>query len=156
MSWQVGGHFLRSCCELQAGITHAAAASPAGDFNSQAGHAPCRLLRTGALPAGTTEDHLPHVPVTQEAVEHPFQLQEVYEEAHAVPPFTHRGGQPGTRLDFMWCTAGIGVAAVLRPLPAALRELVQRSGMPNVALPSDHLPIGAVLRLGRAYSLAAR
>lgn len=39
------------------------------------------------------------------------------------------------------------VAAVMRPLQPELRELVSKHYMPNRWHPSDHLPIGAVLRL---------
>jgi CCR4-NOT transcription complex subunit 6 len=120
----------------------------AGDFNSQGGDAPCRLLRDGRLAAGAADGGLPHLPATFEELQHPFRLREAYEVAQAVPAFTRKADGDGVRLDFFFCSAAVEVAAVLRPLPAPLRGLVQRAGLPNRALPSDHLPVGAVLRLG--------
>jgi CCR4-NOT transcription complex subunit 6 len=119
----------------------------AGDFNSDPGDPPCRMLRDGGLEAGAHDGLSPDHPVTTAAVAHPFKLREVYEVAQAVPAFTRKAEGQGSRPDFLFASATLAVTAVMRPLPSAVRELVRRSGLPNRALPSDHLPLGAVLRL---------
>lgn len=132
----------------------AAAVTLVGDFNSTDADAPATFLRDGFLRAGHTDEYPEGGaagPATDADIAHPFQLRDVYEEAQAVPPFTrkvhHRGG---ARLDFVWASRGVGLGGVLRPLPLEHRDLVERLGLPNHAMPSDHLPVGAVLRVGRA------
>ena len=138
----------------------------AGDFNSISSDAPATFLRERHLEAGHRDDLPPPgvggghhsspnnnnnkgIVVVDRDIAHPFHVQEVYEYAQAVPPFTrkvqHRGG---ARLDFVWTSvAGFEVVAVMRPVPMEHRELIERVGLPNYALPSDHLPVGAVLRV---------
>lgn len=85
--------------------------------------------------------------MTKECIAHPYPLQEAYEAAQAAPALTyHRSGE-GARLDFIWCSRWCRVEAVLRPLCARQREFVLKHSLPNRAMPSDHLPVGAVLQL---------
>ena len=72
-------------------------------------------------------------------------------ETHAAPlpppPLLPQVNRDHAVLDFIWCSRHMPVSAVLRPLQPELRELVAKHYMPNRWHPSDHLPIGAVLRL---------
>jgi mRNA deadenylase 3'-5' endonuclease subunit Ccr4 len=122
-----------------------------GDFNSIPTDAPSKFLKEGKLEAGYTDpfpENQPH-PATDHDIFHNFKLHDVYEEAKAAPPFTRKvGARSGARLDLIWATLGcLEVEAVMRPLPLEHRELVERVGLPNYALPSDHLPVGAVFLL---------
>ena len=56
-------------------------------------------------------------------------------------------GREHAVLDFIWAARHMPLVALLRPLQQELRELVNKVYMPNRWHPSDHLPIGAVLRL---------
>lgn len=49
------------------------------------------------------------VPVTTEAIAHPYALQEVYEMARAVPPFTRKVVEDGCVMDFIWCSRHLQV-----------------------------------------------
>lgn len=119
-----------------------------GDFNSLPGDSPCKFLRDGHLQAGYRDDYLPgEDSATDHDIDHPFILRDAYEVAHAVPPFTRKVNRTGARLDFVWVSPGVEVQGVMRPLPMEYRDLVERVGMPNYALPSDHLPVGAILQL---------
>lgn len=119
-----------------------------GDFNSISTDSPSKFLKEGKLEAGYTDPRPPNQqPATEHDIHHPFKLHDVYEVAQSVPPFTRKvEHRTGARLDFVWATPGLDVEAVMRPLPMEHRELVERVGLPNYALPSDHLPVGAVFR----------
>lgn len=56
-------------------------------------------------------------------------------------------GREHAVLDFIWAARHMPLVALLRPLQQELRELVNKAYLPNRWHPSDHLPIGAVLRL---------
>jgi mRNA deadenylase 3'-5' endonuclease subunit Ccr4 len=121
-----------------------------GDFNSICSDSPSKFLKEGILEAGYTDPMPPdQQPATDHDIHHPFHLHDVYEIAQSVPPFTRKVmHRTGARLDLIWATtAGLEVEAVMRPLPLEHRELVERVGLPNYALPSDHLPVGAVFRI---------
>jgi CCR4-NOT transcription complex subunit 6 len=122
-----------------------------GDFNSTSTDSPSKFLKQGFLEAGYT-DPLPvnqQQPATDHDIYHHFNLQDVYEISQSIPPFTRKvQHRTGARLDLIWATtSGLEVEAVMRPLPLEHRELVERIGLPNYALPSDHLPVGAVFRI---------
>lgn len=119
----------------------------AGDFNSTEREAPCEFLRRGNLPINYSDGH--GVATTKDDTHHPFDFRDVYAAAHAAPPFTRRVDGQGARLDFLWCTSRLGLSAVLRPLPQdlELERMVVECGLPNKEMPSDHLPVGAVLEL---------
>ncbi len=121
----------------------------AGDFNSISTDAPSKFLKEGKLDAGYTDPINQSHPATEHDIHHPFVLRDVYEVAQAVPPFTRKvEHRTGARLDFIWATTpGLEVVNVMRPLPMEHRELIERVGLPNHALPSDHLPVGAVFKL---------
>ena len=120
-----------------------------GDFNSLPGDSPCKFLREKHLPAGYRDEYLPgQDSATDHDIDQPFELVDAYEAANAEPPFTRKVNKhAGARLDFVWVSPGLDVLGVMRPLPMEYRELVERVGLPNYALPSDHLPVGAVVRL---------
>ena len=131
-----------------------------GDFNSVDGESACTFIREGRLAAGATDSQPQGLlstmmfgndegaSVTDHDIDHPFQLIDVYKAANAVPEYTRRlKGQKGERLDFIWKSPSLlPVEAVLRPVPVELAELIDVEGLPNYAMPSDHLPVGAVLR----------
>ena len=119
-----------------------------GDLNSISTDSPSKFLKEGKLEAGYTDPRPPNQqPATEHDIQHPFKLHDVYEKAQQVPAFTRKvEHRTGARLDFVWATPGLDIEAVMRPLPMEHRELVERVGLPNYALPSDHLPVGAVFR----------
>lgn len=118
-----------------------------GDFNSEEQDSPCWLLRRGRLERNHTDACCPQVPTTTVTIAHPFALREAYESANCRPPFTRKVGREHAVLDFIWAARHMPLVALLRPLQQELRELVNKVYMPNRWHPSDHLPIGAVLRL---------
>jgi CCR4-NOT transcription complex subunit 6 len=87
------------------------------------------------------------VPTTKVSIAHPFALHEAYDAAGYHLPFTHKVGQQHAVLDYMWSSRHMRVAAVMRPLQQEHRAMVDSSFLPNRVHPSDHLPIGAVLKL---------
>jgi hypothetical protein len=89
----------------------------------------------------------PQVPVTKETIAHPFALHEAYEAAGFRPPFTRKVPGSAAVLDFLWCSRHMRVEAVMKPLQQELKPLVEKASLPNRVHPSDHLPVGAVLRL---------
>lgn len=123
----------------------------AGDFNSSKGEAVGRLLSSGWLPAGYTEPHLPQVRILPEGggdAAQPYLLADAY--AARPLPFTRKVPQLESSLDWLFVSASLTVTALLQPLdpalPADRRLPHSRTGLPNAAHPSDHLPIGAKLR----------
>ena len=50
-----------------------------------------------------------------------------------------------SKLDFVWASDSLAVSAVLWPCVPA--DLLPHNQLPNATHPSDHLPVGAVLRL---------
>ncbi len=48
--------------------------------------------------------------------------------------------------DFIWCTSNTAVTAVMRPINIAARLYAEEHCLPNRYNPSDHLPLGAVLK----------
>ncbi|EFN59287.1 hypothetical protein CHLNCDRAFT_137627 [Chlorella variabilis] len=122
-----------------------------GDFNSLDQDSPCWLLRRGRLERNHTDACCPQVPTTKETIAHPFALHEAYESSGYRQPFTHKVAQDHAVLDFIWCSRHMPVAAVMRPLQQELREVVGKCYLPNRWHPSDHLPVGAVLKLSGCY-----
>jgi len=119
-----------------------------GDFNSLRNEAPCIFLEEGHLPAGY-RDGPEHIVVTKDDIHHDFAFRDVYSSPHFTPPFTRKVDGRGAQLDFLWCSRIMGVSAILRPMPSdpEVEKMVCDVGLPNARMPSDHLPIGAVLRL---------
>eukprot|EP00887_Chlorella_sp_A99_P005315 scaffold1.g5315.t1 len=123
----------------------------AGDFNSFMGDSPCWLLRRGRLERNHTDAVCPAVPTTKQSIAHPFPLVEVYDVAGVKLAFTrktHHFSHPP--IDFIWCSRHMHVSAVMRPLQAEQREYVNKHFLPNRMQPSDHLPLGVILRLSDA------
>lgn len=134
----------------------------AGDFNSTAEEPPCMLLRDGGLSEdlweslhdNNGEGSQPSTPCSQisnsnTAAHHPFRLKDVYEVAAYVPQYTRRlAEEDGARLDFIWASdEHFDVVGVLDPLYEMDRREVERQGLPSEHHCSDHIPVGAVLRL---------
>ncbi|KAL4424801.1 hypothetical protein ABPG77_000841 [Micractinium sp. CCAP 211/92] len=118
-----------------------------GDFNSEEQDSPCWLLRRGRLERNHTDACCPQVPTTKETISHPFALHEVYAASSHRQPFTRKVGREHAVLDFLWCSRHMPISAVMRPLQPELRPLVDKCFLPNRWHPSDHLPIGAVVRV---------
>ncbi|KAI3433865.1 hypothetical protein D9Q98_003668 [Chlorella vulgaris] len=136
--------------ESHIGSSEAAEASDViicGDFNSLEQDSPCWLLRQGRLERNHTDACCPQVPTTKVSIAHPFALHEAYDAAGYHLPFTHKVGQQHAVLDYVWSSRHMRVAAVMRPLQQEHRAMVDSSFLPNRVHPSDHLPIGAVLKL---------
>lgn len=124
-----------------------------GDFNSKANEAPCTFLREGRLAAGFRDPYYPLVPATRNTVEHPYLLRDVYAESPRLgPPYTLKTDEYSAVVDFIWASRTLQLAAVLQPISASHRAYVDRHFLPNEKDPSDHLPIGAVLRLPTAQA----
>ncbi|PSC75824.1 molecular chaperone [Micractinium conductrix] len=126
-----------------------------GDFNSEPQDSPCWLLRRGRLERNHTDACCPQVPTTKESIAHPFALHEAYESTDYRQPFTRKVGPESAVLDFIWCSRHMEVSAVMRPLQPELRPLVEKCYLPNRWHPSDHLPVGAVLRVSLVGDAAA-
>lgn len=62
-------------------------------------------------------------------------------------PFTY--GRPGgcATIDFVWASDALGVHGVMKPMGAAAAANTALKGIPDRTWPSDHLPLGVVLRL---------
>eukprot|EP00210_Caulerpa_lentillifera_P009566 g9123.t1 len=116
-----------------------------GDFNSTRTNAPWKFLSTGCLEAGYCEEAYPDIRVVKETTEHPFELDDVYEKANAIPEFTTRAPKRRTEVDFIFCSCHLKVGAVLRSMDPRLVPSVDRTLLPNRLTPSDHLPLGVVL-----------
>ncbi|GAX83979.1 hypothetical protein CEUSTIGMA_g11404.t1 [Chlamydomonas eustigma] len=128
-----------------------------GDFNSGKSESVWRLLYRGRLEGGATEPHLPNVEVTKSTISHPYVLLDAYNSAGVELPFTRKVPQLGSTLDHIFTSSEFSVSSVYWPL--TLRgtdsDQLQRLHLPNQFHPSDHLPIGCVIRL-RQPSLAAQ
>ena len=121
---------LHACTQLWAGLS--------------CSEPPCTCLLPSRLAAL-------QVPTTKETIAHPFALHEAYESSGYRQPFTRKVAQDHAVLDFIWCSRHMPVAAVMRPLQQELREVVGKCYLPNRWHPSDHLPVGAVLKLSGCY-----
>lgn len=62
--------------------------------------------------------------------------------ARAPPPYTRRVPRLASTIDQLWASAHADVSAVLH----AAEPGRDAGGMPHAAAPSDHHPLGAVLR----------
>ncbi|KXZ54569.1 hypothetical protein GPECTOR_4g634 [Gonium pectorale] len=128
-----------------------AAVLVAGDLNSGRHETVCQFLHRGRLEGGTTEPHLPRVEVTKVSIAHPFPLHEVYSSGGAELPFTRIVPQSAATVDFLWASAVLEVRSLYWPVECRHEGLIQHQALPNQHYPSDHLPIGAVLRLKHFY-----
>ncbi|KAG2426336.1 hypothetical protein HXX76_013093 [Chlamydomonas incerta] len=54
-------------------------------------------------------------------------------------------------LDFIWASCNLEVAGLYLPVEARHEGLIAHQALPNQHYPSDHLPIGAVLKLKHFY-----
>ncbi|PNW83120.1 hypothetical protein CHLRE_06g307400v5 [Chlamydomonas reinhardtii] len=54
-------------------------------------------------------------------------------------------------LDFIWASCNLEVTALYVPVEARHQGLIAHQALPNQHYPSDHLPIGAVLKLKHFY-----
>ena len=138
-----------------------AAVVVAGDFNSTAEEPACMLLRDGSLTEELWESihnngevSQPSTPTSQisnsnVAATHPFRLKDVYSVAPFEPPYTRKlYGEEGAQLDFIWATEdNFDVVGVLDALYEKDKELIEREGLPNEIHCSDHIPVGAIMRL---------
>ncbi|KXZ54570.1 hypothetical protein GPECTOR_4g635 [Gonium pectorale] len=128
-----------------------AAVLVAGDLNSGRHETVCQFLHRGRLEGGTTEPHLPRVEVTKVSIAHPFPLHEVYSSGGAELPFTRKVPSLASTLDFIWASCQLEVRSLYWPVECRHEGLLQHQALPNQHYPSDHLPIGAVLRLKHFY-----
>ncbi|GFR52781.1 hypothetical protein Agub_g15396, partial [Astrephomene gubernaculifera] len=103
------------------------------------------------LEGGSTEAHLPQVEVTRSSIAHPFALHEVYDSGGVELPFTRKVPSLSSTLDFLWASCGLSVSALYLPVERRHEHLISRQALPNQHYPSDHLPIGAVLRWTHFY-----
>lgn len=118
-----------------------------GDFNSDYWGAVCQFLYRGSLPGGYTESWLPTVTVTKTDISHPYDLMDAYLLAGRQLPFTRKVPQLASSLDFIWVSSFISVEAVYWPYTPEDLALIKENSLPNERFPSDHVPIGVVLRI---------
>lgn len=120
----------------------------AGDFNIKPGDAAYRLLTTGGLPRGDAAypHPRPHDPWRPDV---PAPLASAYVRVRGREPgwtnFARIGDAPAfvETLDYVLVTPGVDVVDVL---PTPKREAVG-GPLPTAAEPSDHILIGATVRL---------
>ncbi|PNW83119.1 hypothetical protein CHLRE_06g307400v5 [Chlamydomonas reinhardtii] len=122
-----------------------------GDFNSGRHETVCSFLHRGRLEGGTTEPHLPQVEVTKTTIAHPYALHEAYSSGGVELPFTRKVPSLASSLDFIWASCNLEVTALYVPVEARHQGLIAHQALPNQHYPSDHLPIGAVLKLKHFY-----
>ncbi|GLI60021.1 hypothetical protein VaNZ11_002085 [Volvox africanus] len=122
-----------------------------GDFNSGRHETVCHFLHRGRLEGGTTEPHLPRVEVTKTSIAHPYALHEAYSSGGYELPFTRKVPALASTMDFIWASYHMEVAALYWPVECRHEGLIEQQALPNHHYPSDHLPIGAVLRLRHFY-----
>ncbi|EFJ47404.1 hypothetical protein VOLCADRAFT_92068 [Volvox carteri f. nagariensis] len=122
-----------------------------GDFNSGRHETVCHFLHRGRLEGGTTEPHMPKVEVTKASISHPYALHEAYSSGGHELPFTRKVPPLASTLDFIWASCQLEVAALYWPVECRHEGLIEHQALPNQHYPSDHLPIGAVLRLKHFY-----
>ncbi|GLC33494.1 hypothetical protein PLESTB_000081100 [Pleodorina starrii] len=138
--------------QRQHGIDPAdAAVVVCGDFNSGRHETVCHFLHRGRLEGGTTEPHLPKVEVTKTSIAHPYALHEAYSSGGHELPFTRKVPSLASTLDFIWASCQLEVAALYWPVECRHEGLIEHQALPNQHYPSDHLPIGAVLRMKHFY-----
>ncbi|GLC61160.1 hypothetical protein PLESTB_001724600 [Pleodorina starrii] len=124
-----------------------------GDINSGRHETVCHFLHRGRLEGGTTEPHLPKVEVTKTSIgiAHPYVLHEAYSSGGHDLPFTRKVPSLASTLDFIWASCQLEVAALYWPVECRHEGLIEHQALPNQHYPSDHLPIGAVLRMKHFY-----
>jgi mRNA deadenylase 3'-5' endonuclease subunit Ccr4 len=104
-------------------------------------------MSKGRLEGGYAEPMRPRDPIADKTVTHPFLLSDVYGEcAMFRQPFTY--GRPGgcTVIDFVWASEAMQVSGVLQPVTNGQASKIWLQGIPNSSWPSDHLPLGVVLK----------
>jgi mRNA deadenylase 3'-5' endonuclease subunit Ccr4 len=130
-----------------------------GDFNSTPAESLFKMLYSGKLEAGTKHPAQPEdVIVTNSDYVTPFKFQCAVEADEAKK--LAEEGQAGEetlrfsfwvnikrRLDFVWFTPGaLDCKAVLRLFEDDELEFLGKERLPNLVLPSDHLPVGCILQ----------
>lgn len=107
----------------------------------------CQRLSQGAAAhaASPSACRLKQVGLNRESLEHAFPLQEAYQAGQRLPQ--GKAQVPYRDTDFIWCSRGGRVVAVLDPMPAGLRHGAPHASLPNSTVPSDHTPRGAILQM---------
>jgi mRNA deadenylase 3'-5' endonuclease subunit Ccr4 len=88
-------------------------------------------MSKGRLEGGYAEPMRPRDPIADKTVRQPFTY-----------------GRPGgcTVIDFVWASEAMQVSGVLQPVTNGQASKIWLQGIPNSSWPSDHLPLGVVLK----------
>lgn len=120
----------------------------AGDFNCGAHEGAYRFLETGRLEGGYAEAYRPRNPVVAKTIVHPFLLSDIYaRKARFQQQFSFGRPRGAALIDFVWASDCVAVNGVLQSLPPTKALTVSVKGIPDAVWPSDHVPLGAVLRV---------
>lgn len=122
----------------------------AGDFNAplvevEGDSAVSSFMSSGAVPDGTTEwGHQVEVPPGS-LRHHGYALDSAYCPGPAASISLH--GEAPALIDHIWFSRSLQLVGVRDVFfPGNFRDQVLMHGLPNIQNPSDHLPLGAVLR----------
>ncbi|CAE7396076.1 CCR4 [Symbiodinium natans] len=132
-----------------------------GDFNAPLiSSAVASFLCFGQVLSGVSEfGHVVAPGKTQDEIGHPYAMQSAYAPDVAEFSFTLRGAAGSCHmLDHIWYDSARVQCKAVRDVfrSPEHREEVLMKGLPNAADPSDHLPVGAVLRLLPATAAEAQ
>jgi len=129
-----------------------------GDLNSGREESVWQLLTRGRIEGGTTDVRLPGVEVTRTTVSHMYRLRDVYNACGFDLPYTRKVPTLGAVIDYVFASRDFDVVALHYPLAVRLTDEagLRRLSLPNGTHPSDHLPVGCVLRLRQPSKAALR
>eukprot|EP00033_Pygsuia_biforma_P002459 GCRY01002727.1.p1 GENE.GCRY01002727.1~~GCRY01002727.1.p1 ORF type:complete len:323 (+),score=40.29 GCRY01002727.1:144-1112(+) len=115
-----------------------------GDFNCQMNSCPVHLLLNGSVSKGMMEEGISAV---SKDFKHPFQFKEVSQPdvgrsfTFMVPTMLH------SCVDFIFATTGLQKLASMPVLLGEDKFVTPEKGIPSFLHPSDHVPIGTVLKI---------
>lgn len=120
----------------------------AGDFNGPPASASCEFLRHGELPEGFQDPWAPEESMA--AASHDFRFDDLYEDSKKKRPPTFCSPETTSGpccIDYVFYTPGLlSPVAVRLPFTEEQLKAAAAVGIPSEWHPSDHVPLGGVLR----------